>query len=93
MVRKQIYLKPRQIQAIQVRADALGVSESELIRRAIDKDLSGGSSSFYPDPEAFQKLKDFLAAFQPASKGRPRYQFNRDEIYEDRLDRHADPDR
>jgi hypothetical protein len=93
MVRKQIYLKSRQIRAIQKRADVLGVSESELIRRAIDSELRGSTPGFYPDPEAKEELKRFLLTYQPAKLEGPPYRFNREEIYDERLDRyHGNPD-
>ena len=37
MVRRQIYLRPEQDEALKRRAQALGISESELIRRSIDQ--------------------------------------------------------
>ena len=94
MVRKQVYLKARQIRAIQKRADVLGVSESELIRRAIDNELRGSFTGFFPDPEAKEGLRKFLLTYQPALLEGSPYRFNREEIYEERLGRyHGDPDR
>jgi hypothetical protein len=93
MVRKQIYLKTRQIRAIQKKADDLGVSESELIRRAIDSELRGAAPGFYPDPEAKEALRKFLLTYQPEELEGPPYRFNREEIYNERLGRfHGDPD-
>lgn len=37
MVRRQIYLRPEQDEALKRRARELGISESELIRRSIDQ--------------------------------------------------------
>lgn len=88
MVRKQIYLKSRQIRSLQKRADALGVSQSELIRRAIDNELHGVTSRFYPDPEAKEALRKFLLTHQPAKLPGQPYKFNREEIYEERLGRY-----
>jgi hypothetical protein len=94
-VRKQVYLERRQVNALQSKAHALGVSESELIRSAIDKDMYGsGEEMTRPDPAAWEEIEAFLAA-QPAQpqSGAP-YQFNRDELYDERLGRidAADPD-
>jgi hypothetical protein len=41
LVRKQIYLHKKQCQVLRKRAETSGVSESELIRRAIDSALFG----------------------------------------------------
>jgi hypothetical protein len=88
MIRKQIYLKSRQIRFLQRRANLLGISQSELIRRAIDHELHGYTSSFYPDPEAKESLKQFLLTYQPTNLPGPPYRFNREEIYEERLGRY-----
>jgi hypothetical protein len=92
-VRKQIYLTAQQIQAIQERAEALGTNESEYIRRAVDAELRGHRSSFRPDFAAWRELRHFLISYQPASSQAQPYQFNREEIYDERLGRfHADID-
>ena len=88
MVRKQIYLKSRQIRSLQKKADALGVSQSEIIRRAIDNELSGFTPNFYPDPEAKEALREFLLTHQPTKLPGPPYKFDREEIYEERLGRY-----
>jgi hypothetical protein len=88
MVRKQIYLKSRQIHSLQKRASALGISQSELIRRAVDNQLRGSAPNFYPDPEAKEALREFLINYQPTKLPGSPYRFNREEIYEERLGRY-----
>ena len=95
MIRKQIYLEKRQVQAIQQKAKAVGANESELIRQAIDRDLYGsGGVPTRPDPAAWDEIEAFLKsqAEKPLT-GKP-YQFNREELYEERLGRlyGTDPD-
>jgi hypothetical protein len=93
MIRKQVYLKHQQVKAIKKRASELRVSVSEIIRRAIDNELRGSVTHFYPNSEAKEALRKFLLTYQPAQLEGPPYRFNRDEIYEERLDRyHADLD-
>jgi hypothetical protein len=93
MVRKQIHLRKRQIQGIQRKAESLGISESEVIRRAVDRALQGQSASFYPNPDAWTSLKEFILTYKPAKHADQPYKFNREELYEDRLGRfHADHD-
>lgn len=82
MVRKQIYLERRQVRAVQRNAKALGLNASELIRQAIDRDLSRGSSAFsYPDPAAWDEIEAFLASQADKPLEGNAYHFNREEIY------------
>lgn len=95
MIRKQIYLERSQVIAIRHKAKALGVNESELIRQAIDHELYGGAGiPTRPDPAAWEEIEAFLAsqAGKPLA-GEP-YQFNREELYDERLGRivGTDPD-
>lgn len=85
MVRKQIYLERRQVNAVQRKAEALGLNESELIRQAIDRDLSGRSTFSRPDPAIWDEIEAFLASQNDRPlEGEP-YRFNREEIYAERL--------
>lgn len=85
MVRKQVYLRRKQVQILQKRAKASGVSESELIRRAIDDALYGGNASSRPDPSALEQIEAFIQRLKDNKpKGQP-IQFDRDEIYYERL--------
>jgi hypothetical protein len=93
MVRKQIYLKKRQVTAIQQKAEVMGINESELIRQAIDRDLYGDEGqSTRPDPSAWDEIESFLSFMEgKPQKGKP-YHFYRDELYDDRLSRFDDTD-
>ena len=95
MIRKQIYLEKRQVQAIQQRAKAVGANESELIRQAIDRELYGsGGVPTRPDPAAWYEIEAFLASqSEKPLTGEP-YRFNREDLYEERLGRRygTDPD-
>ena len=89
MVRKQVYLRKKQVQALRKRAEASGVSESELIRRAIDEVLYGSSFATRPDPPAMEQIEAFIQSLEQESpEGQP-IQFDRDEIYAERLDRYG----
>ena len=89
MVRKQIYLRKKQVQILKNRAAASGVSESELIRRALDESLSGVNIPAYTDPSALKEIETFIRALKAEKpKGAP-IQFDRDEIYNERLDRYG----
>ena len=94
MVRKQIYLRKRHVQMLRKRAEVSGVSESELIRRAIDSSVSGTSTIAPVDPSALEQIIAFIQTLKESKpEGQP-IQFNRDEIYEERLGRYGShPDR
>jgi hypothetical protein len=90
MIRKQIYIEKRQQVALHQRARITGQSESELVRQAIDRELLGTDIPSRPDPRAWDKVLQFineLSARKPVG-GEP-YQFKRDELYEERLNRYA----
>jgi Ribbon-helix-helix protein, copG family len=94
MVRKQIYLRKKQVQIIKKRAEVSGVSESELIRRAIDDVLYGASTLVRSDPVALEQIEVFIETLtKDKPEGRP-IQFDRDDIYAERLEGYSDhPDR
>jgi hypothetical protein len=91
MVRKQIYIPKRQQVLLKRRAKARGISEAELIRQALDRDLDGSPShAFYHDPEAWDKIQRFmLARRMRATAAAQPYRWKREDAYEDRLNRSA----
>ena len=58
MIRKQVYIRPAQDKALKERAERLGVTESELIRRGIDEAV--GESTVTRDREARQDERRFM---------------------------------
>lgn len=56
MLRKQIYIAPRQERLLKTKASELRISESELIREGIDKALKGGAIAAH-DPKAWEEEK------------------------------------
>ncbi len=91
MVRKQVYIEPRQDAVLKQLAQARGVSEAELIRRAIDQQISGSQRlSLPPDPaaweQAYQFMLDLHAQGPVAGQGRT---WTREDIYEERLSRYG----
>jgi len=81
MVRKQIYLKRRPEQQLKRRAAETGLSEAELIRQALDHQLSAGST-LVMDPEAWQRERGYLAeliAKGPVAGGRS---WRREDLHE-----------
>lgn len=88
MVRKQVYIESRQQKTLKQQARALGISEAEIIRRAIDRQMLAvrvGSK----DKKAWEREKAFIAkrmAKGSISGGR---QWRREEAYEERLMRYG----
>ena len=88
MVRKQLYIDDRHERDLKRRASELGVSEAELVRRALDAAFATGATARPLHPERAQaagRLRERWRA--PASRliGR----LERDELYADRLERIA----
>ncbi len=85
MVRKQLYLEESQDQALKHRAKELGISEAEVVRRALDQAFRRTSAS--PLARRRQELLDdlFRDADQIAETSRlpDEYRFNRRELYEE----------
>jgi hypothetical protein len=88
MIRKQIYIEPLQDVNLKKQAKTLGITEAEVIRRAIDSQMSFLVPGLR-DLSAWEREKAFIAqrmAGKPLPGGR---KFRREEAYEDRLKRYG----
>lgn len=88
MIRKQVYIEPMQDTVLKKRSRMLGITEAEVIRRAIDTQVVLMHSRVR-DPEAWEREKAFIAermAGGPVSGGR---KFRREDAYEERLSRYG----
>jgi hypothetical protein len=89
MVRKQIYIHRRQQAVLRQLARQRGISEAEIIRRAIDRETT---LQEVPLPEARDiALEEIIKAGfalrdQPEAAAEP-YRFNRAELYEEGANR------
>ncbi len=92
MVRKQIYINKRQNTLLKRLSQARGVSEAEIIRQAIDREISGETpKSTVADRSAWQEFEAFLQTRRElATTGEP-LRWNREEIYEERENRWIHP--
>ena len=92
-VRKQIYLEKRQNQQLKRLAEARGVSEAEVIRQALEREVQSKIDKPLPvNRAAFEAFKrEALARRELGITGEP-YKWNRAELYEERLARYG-PDR
>ena len=90
MVRKQIYIGRHHDRLLKRLARQRRVSEAELIREAIDRQVEGGASTpWHRDPGAWDEARRFMSGLaRRRSASKPR-RFRREDAYRDRLDRWA----
>jgi len=88
MVRKQFYILKRQDELLKRLAEARGVSEAEIVRQAIEREVAGTTSQRAAiERSAWQEVVAFVEARQAAGiRGQP-YRWNREEIYAERENR------
>lgn len=83
MIRKQLYLEESQDKALKRRAKELGISEAEVMRRALDEALKGETKATSLAEQAldsFLERADRLAKTHRAPEG---YRFDRQALYEE----------
>lgn len=88
MVRKQVYIEPRQDELLKRRAKELGVTEAELIRRAIDQAMRV-SAALPPDQQAWEEEKAFIEERMRMDVPQTGRTWTRDELYDERLERYS----
>ena len=89
MVRKQIYIEQRHQRLLKQLSDAVGVSEAEIIRRAIEREAVGNRTrTLGPDPSAWEKIISFVEGRKGSPKKRA-YKWRRQDAYEPREGRLA----
>lgn len=87
MIRKQIYIGRRHELLLKRLARQRRVSEAELIREAIDRQVEGGALVASPrDPGAWEEARRFMGRLARRRSAKPR-RFRREDAYRDRLDR------
>ena len=89
MIRKQLYLEETQDQALKQRARELGISEAELVRRALDAALYPEANAHLASPRraALSKLLAEAKRLSETHAFPESYHFDRDELYGEREDR------
>lgn len=84
MVRKQIYIYKRQEAQLKRISEARGVSEAEIIRNALDREMNSQIAPYLYDEEAWRRI---LASIEERAAlgiaGAP-YKFRREDAYEER---------
>lgn len=88
MIRKQMYLEPGQDALVKRLSRLLGLTEAEVIRRAIDQQLSV-SVPGVRDPAAWEREKAFIAQRIATGSVAGHRQWRREDAYEERLARYG----
>jgi hypothetical protein len=88
MIRKQIYIRPEQDEALKRRAKQLGISEAELIRQDIDH--SGRLHHSTPwDKSAWERELRFIEERGRLLDLKQERGWTREELYEERFERYS----
>ena len=88
MIRKQIYIESHQESILKQKANSLGITEAEVIRRAIDGQAASARMGAR-DPQAWEREKSFIT--RRMSKGHMPgvRRWKREDAYEERLMRYG----
>jgi Zn-dependent peptidase ImmA (M78 family) len=89
MIRKQIYIQKNQEERLKKVAEARGVSEAEIIRRALDVELKRAGYRLAYDNEAMKRLYQAMLDMdkKPPIPQKKR-DWTRDDLYEERMKRY-----
>ena len=90
MVRKQLYIEPRQEQLLKRRAKELEISEAELVRRAIDQ-IEHTPTLLSSDLRlrAWEEAKELMEERKKMVVPQTGRSWTRDELYDERLERYS----
>lgn len=94
MIRKQVYLHRRHDLLLKRLAKARGVSEAEIIRQAIDREVAGDTS--HPmdlDRSVWDEVLAFVAVRRASTTGGSPYRWRREDAYAERESRYDHPGR
>ena len=87
MIRKQIYIDPAQEALLKQRAQELGISETELIRRCLDN-IEHQAITLSVDRHAWEEELAFMQTRAQTIPGRRGHrQWTREELYAERTER------
>ena len=88
MIRKQIYIESGQDNSLKKQARNLGVTQAEVIRQAIDRQMSSVRLSIQ-DLKAWEREKAFIAKRIAKGRAPGGRQWKREDAYEERLMRYG----
>lgn len=89
MVRKQIYIQKSQEERLKKVAEARGVSEAEIIRRALENELKRAGYRLAYDGDAMKRLyQAMLDQDKKPPVPRKKRDWTREDLYEERIKRY-----
>ena len=88
MIRKQIYIESHQDGILKQKASSLGITEAEVIRRAIDRQMTSARFDMR-DPQAWEREKTFIARRMNKGYTAGTRRWKREDAYEERLMRYG----
>jgi Zn-dependent peptidase ImmA (M78 family) len=89
MIRKQIYIQKSQEERLKKIAEARGVSEAEIIRRALDVELKRVGFRLAYDDQAMKRLyQAMLDMDKKPPVPRRKRDWTREDLYEERMKRY-----
>jgi hypothetical protein len=91
MIRKQVYIEPRQDALLKRLAKKLELSEAEILRQAIDQQM-GAIPTGIKDLDAWEQEKAFIATRMAAGPITSTRKWRREDVYEERLARYGRKD-
>jgi hypothetical protein len=80
MIRKQVYIEPRQEARLKALAKELGMTEAELIRHGIDRGLAG-LGQFRPDPAAWKEAERYILGRMRKGAVKGKRRWTREELH------------
>jgi hypothetical protein len=90
MIRKQVYIEPRQERTLKRLAREQHATEAEVIRRAIDLAADTQRPQVpWPDPEAWEEAKAFILSLISRGHVPGGRSWKREELYEERIGRYG----
>jgi predicted nucleotide-binding protein len=87
MVRKQIYIYKRQQAQLKRISEARGISEAEIIRNALDREVNSQIAPYHYDEEAWKKILEAIDKQAAEGVSGEPYKFRREDAYEERENR------
>lgn len=89
MIRKQIYIQKSQEERLKKVAEARGISEAEIIRRALETELKRAGYRLAYDDEAMKRLyQAMLDMDKKPPVPQKKRDWTREDLYEDRMKRY-----
>ena len=93
MTRKQLYLPKRLNQFLKRAARQRGISESEIMRQALEREAEISTSAVRDSKKAWDEIVAYVEIVhnKPELMHGKSYKFNREELYEERENRWLKP--